>query len=107
MINNYIVFSTVVNIFLTMDHKIIFYFNHLLSILNQLQIMGLWHGNLKVSQMKVVNLLLHQIISYSSRLNYFNNLKFRVGFNGSCLKADIAGFNSKKINVHFVFEIKS
>ena len=85
--NNYIVFSTVVNILLTVDHKIIFYFNHLLSILNQLQTMGLWHGNLKVSQMKALNLLLHQIISYSSRLNYFNNLKFRVGFNGSWLES--------------------
>ena len=46
--------------------------------------------------------------SLSPTLDYFNNLKFQVEFNGSCLKADKVSFTPNKIiNVHIAFEIKS
>ena len=42
------------------------------------------------------------------RLDYFNNLKFQVEFNGSYLKSDSVGFApNKKINVYITYEIKS
>ena len=45
----------------------------------------LWHGNLNVYQMKVLN---HPALSDNSptpRLDYFNKTKFRVYFDGNCL----------------------
>ena len=41
------------------------------------------------------------------RLDYFNNPKFRVQFNGSCLKTDSVGFNYKSIDLYINYEIKS
>ena len=43
----------------------------------------------------------------NSRLDYFNHLKFRLEFNGSCLKTDSADFNHKRINLYIPYEIKS
>ena len=43
----------------------------------------------------------------NSRLDYFNNPKFRVQFNGSCLKTDSVGFNYKSIDLYINYEIKS
>ena len=63
--------------------------------------------NLNVSQMKVLNLLLHQ------ELDYLNYPKFRVKFEGSCLTTNKAVFGSDKIgsdkiiNLYIVLEIKS
>ena len=45
--------------------------------------------------------------SLNSRLDYCNNPKFCVKFTGSCLKTDETSFNSTKINLYIVFEIKS
>lgn len=42
-------------------------------------------------------------------LNYFDNCKFWVEFNGSCVKADGVSFFSPNeiVNVYIAFEIKS
>ena len=77
-----IVFLMVQNILLKMDHKIIFYFNHLLSILNRVQLIN-------------------------SRLDYFNDPKFGAEIHGSCLKTDSVGINHKRINLQITYKIKS
>ena len=68
-----------------MDWKIILYFNQLFIILSLLRIINLGRRNL--------NLLVDQ----------FSNPKFRVKFNGICLKTDEKGFNFKKINLLYCF----
>ena len=56
--------------------------------------------------MKVLNILLQQVIL--SRLDYFDDPKFWIDFNGSCLKPDRLAFSTKKIiNLYIIFEIKS
>ena len=56
--------------------------------------------------MKVLNLLLQQIIALFQ--DYFNNSKFQVEYNGSCLKPDRVSFAPKKtIKLCNTFEIKS
>ena len=53
--------------------------------------------------MEVLNLLLQQVInSLVPTLDYFNNPKFRVEFNGRCLKPDRVTFPPEKIN-EFVY----
>ena len=57
------------------------------------------------------NLIIAPAISDNSLnpiLHYFNNSKFQVDFNGSCLKPDRANFASRKrINLCITFEAKS
>ena len=70
-------------------------FQPILNISNQLEIMWLRRGYLKVCQMKVLNLLLH-------------SPKFPVKLNGSYLKVARVSFTPNKIrNLYIVFEIKS
>ena len=38
---------------------------------------------------------------------HLNAVEFRVEFSGSCLETDGSGFNSKRINVHIKYGIKS
>ena len=45
--------------------------------------------------------------SFNPRLDYFNNPKFWVEFNGSCLKNDSAGFKHKRIKLYITYEINS
>ena len=44
--------------------------------------------------------------SCSTKLDYFNNPKFQVKFNGSCVTIDKDFHPNKIINLYFVFEIK-
>ena len=44
--------------------------------------------------------------SLSLILDYFNSLKFRVKFNGICLRTDRSFTPNETINLHIVFEIK-
>ena len=45
--------------------------------------------------------------SLNPALNYFNNLKFRVKLNKSCLTTDRVFNPNKRLNLYIVFEIKS
>ena len=46
--------------------------------------------------------------SFNPRLDYFNTPKFRIEFNGSCLRHDKVIFTPNKIiNLHTTFELKS
>ena len=38
--------------------------------------------------------------SLNPKVDYFNNPKFQVEFNGSCQKTDTAGLHHKRINLH-------
>ena len=58
-------------------------FKQLLSFFSHLQMIQLECGNLKVYQMKVLNLHTSNI-NLNPRQDYFNNPKFQVEFNGSC-----------------------
>ena len=44
--------------------------------------------------------------SLDLKVDYFNNPKFWVEFNGSCLKSDSVSFNYKKIDFYIADEIK-
>ena len=45
--------------------------------------------------------------SLNPRLCYFNNLRFWIEFNGSCLEPNRVGFALNKIiNLHITYEIK-
>ena len=45
--------------------------------------------------------------SLSPKLYYFNNPKFRVNFDGSCLRTNRACTPNKIMNIYIVFETKS
>ena len=67
------------NVLVKMDHKIILYFNHFLTILNlpeRLQMQRLWRGSLKLYQMKVLKPLLYQIIAFAQQWIILITLSF-------------------------------
>ena len=83
-----------------------FFFNQYTDILKGLQVLVVviiyTFGNLKVSLMKVLILLLHSITPELS----FYGTKTRVEFNGSCLKQDKVTYNHGTIvNIYIVYEI--
>lgn len=77
-----------------MDYKVIKYFNQFLNILNILQaIIWAWCKTQKVCQMKVLaKPPATSDDSLNPRLDYFDNSKFQVEFDGSCLKPDEDNF---------------
>ena len=69
-------------------------------------------GKLKLFQMKLLSdESIKPPATSNNSLNpsrdYFNNPKFRLEFNGGCLKANKGDFNSKKINLCIAYEMKS
>ena len=81
-----------------MERKIIQYFNQFTSTLNRLQIAVLkLIESIKLPTTSGNNLI--------PRLDYIDNLKIRVKFNGSCLKLKKATFTSKAI-LNFYIEYK-
>ena len=94
------------NILLKMDHKVILYFSLFIKYFKPItnKVVMTWKS--KGLSSEIIKPPATSDNSLNARLDYFDNAKFRVEFNGSSLKTSLQKFH-KRINLHKIYELKS